>query len=103
MFGFGLMTKILNKLLKVTQSIETTSQTLIARTLMAGVNPSIHLLYEDRCLYQSRCLEKPMDCWSVLGLEVPPEWSYTLLSHICYNLSNSRNFKGSLKPEVKIF
>lgn len=68
---------------------------------MAGVNPSIHLLYEGRCLYQSRCLEKPMGCWSVSGLEVPAEWSYPLLPHICCNLSNSRDFKGNVKPEVK--
>lgn len=70
---------------------------------MAGANPPIHLLCEDRYLYQSRCLEKPVDCWSVSGLEVPPEWSYPLLSHICYSLSNSRDFKGNLKPEVEIF
>lgn len=102
-FGFGLMIKILNKLLKVTQSTESTSQTLTAWTLMAGVNPSIHLLYEDRCLYQSRCLEKPMGCWSVSGLEVPAKWSYPLLPHICCNLSKSRDFKGNVKPEVKKF
>lgn len=51
MFGLGLMIRVLNKLLKVTQSTESTSQTFIAKTLMAVVNPSIYLLYEDRCLY----------------------------------------------------
>lgn len=56
-FDFGLMVKVLNKLLKVTQNIESTSQTLIARTLMADVNPSIHLLYGDRC----QCIKA--DAW----------------------------------------
>lgn len=86
------MIRVLNKLLKVTQSTESTSQTLIAKTLMAVVNPSIYLLYEDRCLYHKPAeIHGLLECVRTGGssrVELPR------LSHVCYNLSNSRDFKS---------